>query len=217
MPLKLVFRHMFVYNLLKMSTYKVLNEEDTPLIHPAETWLQDAKHPSPPRQLLQLRLAAMAGHMRLDPIAARRAALIDLLADGRPHPRDEIWQTVAAQLGYDCWGKLPQESLARDIKALRRGQMHIAYSRRPGAVGYYLAYPPITRPATQLYEEINWQRVQNLRRLTTEEKNRQAFAAADFALRQKRLLLAEKNPDWTKAEIDKEARRQLFGNIPELD
>lgn len=209
---------MFAYNILKMSTQTTAlsSETETSPTHPADTWLRDAGRPSPSRQLLQLRLAAMAGHMRLDPIAARRAALIDLLADGRPHPREEIWQTIAAQLDDDCWGKLPQESLARDIKVLRRG-LHIAYSRRPGAIGYYLAYPLLKRDPPQLYEEANWQQIHNLRTLTVTEKNQQAFAAADFALRQKRLLLAEKHSDWTEAEVDKEARRQVFGNAPELD
>lgn len=49
----------------------------------------------------RLRLAAMAGHMRVDKIAARRAAVIDLLADGRPHTREEIWEVVESQLGRD--------------------------------------------------------------------------------------------------------------------
>lgn len=203
---------MFVYNLLKMPMQNALNEDDSPRPHPAEDWLRDAKRPSPSRQLLQLRLAAMAGHMRRDPIAARRAALIDLLADGHPHPREEIWQTIAARLGDDCWGKLPQESLARDIKALRQGQMRIAYSRRPGAIGYYLAFPPIKQDPPQLYEELSWQQIRDLRDLTVTEKNQQVFAAADFALRQKRLLLAEKHPNWTKTDVDKEARRQVFGS-----
>ena len=48
---------------------------DTHQIHPATEWEQDARRPYP--QKISLRLAAMAGHMRLDKIAA----LIDLLAD----------------------------------------------------------------------------------------------------------------------------------------
>lgn len=178
--------------------------------HPAETWEQDAQRLSQePR--LQLRLAAMAGHMRVDQIAARRAALIDLLADGRPHPREEIWETVAAQLGESCWGKRPQEALARDLKALRRGRIRIAYSRRPGATGYYLQYPAIERPQQQQYGAINWQLVEQLRRLSVPEKNEMAFAAADFALRQKRLILAEQRPEWSEEQVDREARRLVFG------
>lgn len=88
--------------------------------HPAIEWKRDAQQPQSAVEW-SLRLAAMAGHMRIDKIAARRAALIDLLADGCPHPREEIWQTIAAQLGEACWGKVPQEALARDMAALRQG------------------------------------------------------------------------------------------------
>jgi hypothetical protein len=71
------------------------------LPHPAAKWKQDARqlHQSPQ---LQLRQAAMAGHMHIDKITGRRAALIDLLSDGRPHPREEIWQAIAAQLDENC-------------------------------------------------------------------------------------------------------------------
>ena len=184
--------------------------KETGFLHPAVTWEQDARRLTGEPQL-QLRLAAMAGHMRMDQIAARRAALIDLLADGRPHPREEIWETVAAQVGEPCWGKRPQEALARDLKALRRGRIRIAYSRRPGAAGYYLQYPAIGRPSQQQYGSINWQLVEQLRRLSVPEKNEMAFAAADFALRQKRLILAEERPEWSDDQIDREARRLVFG------
>jgi hypothetical protein len=183
---------------------------DLPLPHPAISWEQDA-------QLLyrapqaQLRLAAMAGHMRQDKVAARRAALIDLLADGRPHPREEIWQIITAQLGETCWGKRPSETLTRDLKALRQGGICISYSRHPGIIGYYLQYPAIRRPQPGQYEEINWILIENLRTLSVAEKNQIAFAAADFALRQKRLILAEDHPNWPADKIDREARKQVFG------
>ncbi len=108
--------------------------------HPARHWEQDAfgLHATPK---LQLRLAAMAGHMRIDQTAARRAALIDLLADGRPHPREEIWESVSAQLEADCWGKRPHESVAHDLDVLRQGGLRIGYSRRPQINEYYLQYP----------------------------------------------------------------------------
>lgn len=184
--------------------------------HPAAEWEQDARQQQSPEQAL--RLAAMAGHMRIDKIAARRAALIDLLADGRPHPREEIWQTIADRLGEECWGKLPQEALARDLAALRQGGIRIAYSRRPGTIGYYLQHPQLQRPSPSQYETINWQLIQSLRQLSVPEKNKRAFAAADFALRQKTLILAEENPDWSPEETADEARRQVFGipgeNLP---
>lgn len=133
------------------------------LTDPATQWEQDARRPDQSTQT-RLRLAAMAGHMRQDKIAARRAALIDLLADGRPHPRKEIWETIAAQLGdEDCWGKAPQEALARDLAALRRGGIRIAYSRRPGIEGYYLQYPSLARPFSQPYEAVSWELVAALR------------------------------------------------------
>lgn len=153
----------------------------------------------------------MAGHMRIDKVAARRAALIDLLADGRPHPREEIWETVSHQLGEDCWGRLPPEALARDLVALRKGGIRVAYCRRPGVIGYYLQYPPLQRPSSPQYEAANWKLIEAIRRLPVPEKNKRVFAAADFALRQKRLILAEEHPGWTEEEVTRSARRLVFG------
>lgn len=178
--------------------------------HPALHWEQDARLlQAPPK--LQLRLAAMAGHMRIDQTAARRAALIDLLADGRPHPREEIWETIAVQLDRECWGKRPHEVLAHDLDVLRQGGLRIGYSRRPQTLGYYLQYPPLRRPAQPRFETINWTWVEHLRQLSGVEKNQIAFAAADLALRQRRLLLAKEHPDWTVTEVEQAARRQVFG------
>lgn len=159
----------------------------------------------------RLRLAAMAGHMRMDKIAARRAAVIDLLADGRPHPREEIWQAVADQLGEDCWGKRPQESLARDLAVLRQGGIRIAYSRRPEIAGYYLQHPAMERPLSQPYDAPNWQLLDAVRQLSVPEKNQRAFSAAEFALRQKKLILAEAHPDWSSADVESRARQIVYG------
>lgn len=180
------------------------------LTHPAAAWAQDAQRLKITSES-SLRLAAMAGHMQLDKIAARRAALIDLLADGRPHSREEIWEIVSAQLGEDCWGKVPQEALARDLAALRKGGIRIAYSRRPEIVGYYLQYPRLERPSPTTYETKNWELIQAIGKLSVAEKNKRTFAAADFALRQKKLILAEEHPDWSEAEVEKEARQIVFG------
>jgi len=158
-----------------------------------------------------LRLATMVGHMHIDKIAARRAALIDLLSDGRPHPREEIWETIAIQLDDDCWGKVPQEALARDLAALRQGGLRIAYSRRPEIAGYYLQYPPLERASSPQYESISWEHIDAIGQLSVAEKNQRAFAAADFALRQKKLLLAEEQPDWFDTEVEQAARRLVFG------
>lgn len=198
---KIVFDRMFTYN-ISMQTKST--------IHPAAEWTLDAQR-SQPASEWSLRLAAMAGHMRLDKIAARRAALIDLLADGRPHPREEIWQTIAARLGKDCWGKLPQEALARDLSALRKGGIQIAYSRRPEVIGYYLQHPPLQRPSPHHYEAVNWELITHIGQLSVPEKNKRAFAAADFALRQKKLTLAESHPEWLPEQVANEARRLVFG------
>jgi hypothetical protein len=196
----MVFKHIFAYN------YCMETEQD----HPALAWEQAARQPEQ-RLQTRLRLAAMAGHMRRDKIAARRAALIDLLADGRPHPRTEIWQKIAGQLGEDCWGRRPQEVLARDLSALRQGGIRIAYSRQPETEGYYLQYPSLQRPSSQHYEAVNWELIDAIRQLSVPEKNKRAFAAADFALRQKRLILAEEHPEWSAAEIEETARRLVYG------
>lgn len=143
----------------------------------------------------------MAGHMQINKIAARRAALIDLLADGRPHPREEIWETIATQLETDCRGKVPQEALARDLDTLRRGGIRIAYSRRPETLGYYLKYPQLKRPSSPQYETISWELIDAIGDLSVAEKNKRAFAVADFALRQKKLLLREANPDWSDFKV----------------
>ena len=185
-------------------------------LYPAERWQQDARRHGPEPggdSLARLRLAAMAGHMAGDRLAARRAALIDLLADGRPHVAEEIRCHVAAVLGYDPWGGRPNESLLRDVAALRRGGLRLAYSRRRGLSGYYLLYPPLGEPARAFGgPDAVW--VERLRAMSVIEKNETAFAAADFALRQKRLILSEERPDWPAAAIDREARRLVYGVRP---
>lgn len=178
--------------------------------HPSNRWQLAARQVSALAQT-RLRLAAMAGHMQIDKIAARRAALIDLLSDGRPHPREEIWETIAAQLNEDCWGKVPQEALARDLAALRKGGIRIAYSRRPEIAGYYLQHPSLERPSSPQYETTSWELIKAIGELSVAEKNERTFAAADFALRQKKLILAEEHPDWSSTKVEKEARGLVFG------
>lgn len=202
---KVVFEYKFTYNNLmqKQSTHP----------HPADQWAKEAQHQS---GKIALHLAVMAGHMGIDKIAARRAALADLLADGRPHTRETIWQQIADRLEEDCWGKLPQEALARDLAVLRKGGIRIAYSRRPGATGYYLQHPPLKRPDRRQYGAVNWELIERIKQLSTPEKNERAFAAADFALRQKKLILAEQHPQWSPERVSQEARRLVFGISEEL-
>ena len=185
--------------------------------HPADDWQQQAGNPDREgqrrhRNLMRLRLAAMAGHMRGDLVTTRRAALIDLLRDNYAHPREAIWEAVEKQLGRPCWGKRPEETLLRDLRALRRGGLRIAYSRRPGATGYYLQEPPLERPVPAFPKAINWGQIKAIRRMSVDEKNRMAFEAAEFALSQKRLLLAEENPDWPEEQVTAEARRLVYGS-----
>jgi len=149
--------------------------------------------------------------VQIDKIAARRAALIDLLADGRPHSREEIWETIAAQHNEDCWGKLSQEGLARDLAALRKGGIRIAYSRRPEIAGYYLQHLQLERPSSPKYETTSRELIEAISELSVVEKNERTFAVAEFALRQKKLILAEEHPDWPETKVEKEARHLVFG------
>jgi hypothetical protein len=180
--------------------------------HPGARWQRAAR---PDEELVdeqvRLRLAAMAGHIRHDMVAARRAALIDLLADGRPHRREQLWEAVEAQLNRDCWGARPAETLWRDLGALRAGGLRIAYARRAGVEGYYLQYPPIARQMTHPGEAVDVAHVTLVRGMSIAQKNRQAFAAAAFALQQKRLLLAREHPEWEEAQVNASARRLVYG------
>jgi hypothetical protein len=176
---------------------------------PVARWKEAAITPAADKRF-RLRLAAMSGHMAGDIVAARRAALIDLLAGGRPLTRESIWSTIEGQLDRHCWGKRPEETLQRDLRALRRGGVRIAYSRRPGAEGYYLLHPALERPDPSLRETINWQHVTALRLLAVSDKNQMAFELAEFALQQKRLLLARDQPDWPPERVKAEALRLVF-------
>ncbi len=188
-------------------------EKEKSVLPPASRWGQAARYPGLEPggdALARLRLAAMAGHMAGDRRAARRAALIDLLADGRPHTGEEIRRRIAAELGHNPWGRWSNESVMRDIAALRRGGLRLAYSRRHGLSGYYLLYPPLGEPARVLGDpDLAW--IERVRAMSVIEKNATAFGAADFALRQKRLILSEERPGWPAAAIDREARRLVFG------
>jgi len=183
--------------------------------HPGERWQRDALAAGAQREgrdrQTGLRLAAMAGHIKEDLVAARRAALVDVLADGRPHLREALWEAVAAQLDRDCWGERPEEALWRDLKALRAGGLRIAYSRRPGIEGYYLAFPPLERGRSHAQQRIDSTHLAGIREMTIAQKNRQAFAAAAFALQQKRLLLAREHPERHSEEVDAAARRLVYG------
>lgn len=182
-------------------------------VEPAQRWREAAQkiEDATSARHIRVRLAAMAGHMRNDPVAARRAALADVLSDGRPHPREKILKAVEAQLGNGCWGKRPEETLWRDLKTLRDGGLRIAYSRRAGIEGYYLQDPIIERLRTHPRQPLNKRHIEGIRRMTVPEKNRQAFAAAAFALQQKQLILAREHPEWTSAQVESEARRQVYG------
>lgn len=63
----------------------------------------------------------------------------------------------------------------------------------------------------QPFGAINWQLIYRLQQLSIPEKNKQAFAAAQFALTQKRLILHEEHPQWTVEQVDQAARRIVYG------
>lgn len=182
--------------------------------HPGDRWrvAAQSEREVDHAEQMRLRLAAMSGHMKQDMVAARRAALIDVLADGRPHTRDALWKTIETQLGRECWGTRPDETLWRDLKALRTGGLRIAYSRRPGVEGYYLQFPPLERGLSHSQEPTSARHLAGIRGMTVAQKNRQAFSAAAFALRQKRLLLARDHPEWSEEKVDAEARRIVYGH-----
>lgn len=71
---------------------------------------------------------------------------------------------------------------------------------------------PAERWRKAAQEPIDWEHVARIRSMSVPEKNRQAFAAAEFALRQKRLLLAREHPDWDEEQVDVAARRLVYGH-----
>lgn len=176
----------------------------------AKKWRDDAARPGA-ELTLRLRLAAMAGHLLSDIPATRRAALVDVLADGRPHSGEELMRRLATELGENCWGKRPNEALMRDIAVLRRGGIRVAYSRRPEVEGYYLEYPALGSHITNAFDEPNdsvW--LERVSKMTVAQKNEASYAAAEFALRQKRALANQEHPDWPDDQVDREARRLVF-------
>ena len=74
----------------------------------------------------------------------------------------------------------------------------------------------IASPTFSTYEEPNWELIEANSKLSVPEKNERAFAAAAFTLRLKKLILAEEHPDWSEAEVEKEARQIVFDANEEL-
>ena len=75
-----------------------------------------------------------------------------------------------------------------------------------------MSLPNHPSQAVQLqFGAINWQLIHRLQQLSLPEKNAQAFAAAQFALNQKRLILREEHPQWSVEQVDQTARRIVFG------
>ncbi|MBK8431553.1 MAG: hypothetical protein IPL28_09810 [Chloroflexi bacterium] len=76
--------------------------------------------------------------------------LLQLLNDGRPHPRGELETAVQAMCG-----ERPYTTLSRDLRTLRQNGWRIAYSRRKGVVGYYLQHPSRVEQLPQWSEPLN--------------------------------------------------------------
>lgn len=163
-------------------------------------------------KLNRLKLATFKGHCQLDPIAARRSALIELLAGGGPHLQEKIIETLQKNLG-PCWGKRPGEALQRDLNALRLGGIRIGYSRRKGAKGYYLKHPALDSDLPKWKEPINQHYVESLRSMPVEQKLQRAFSMAEFALNQRRLILKRENPNWSEEKIEAETRKIVYGTV----
>lgn len=176
-------------------------------------WKTEAARPDG-NLVLRLRLGAMAGHMQSDLPATRRGALIDILADGRPHSRQDLIDRLETEIGETCWGTRPHEALIRDIAALRRGGIRVAYSRRPSLEGYYLEYPALvgeSGAAAGSLDDKLWR--ESITKMTVAQKNIASFAAAEFALRQKRAIARLEHPEWPDEQIDEMARRLVFGEL----
>ena len=60
-------------------------------------------------------------------------------------------------------------------------------------------------------EPVDTAHVTAVRAMSITQKNRQTFAAAAFALQQKRLLLAREHPEWDEVQVDASARRLVYG------
>lgn len=145
-------------------------------------------------------------------VTARRMALYALLFEGRPVTKELIWQRLAPAVGSSCWGNHPQGRLRRDLRALRRAGLRIGYSRTSSLEGYYLKYPAFENPHKLRGESPTPQiLIDAIRKMPIEKKLASAFAMADFALQQKRLLLSRQHPTLSSEEIDKRARTFVFG------
>ena len=160
--------------------------------------------------LNQIRLAALQGHTQLNSVVTRRVLLAELLAESGPHQRAKIFQTLEKKLGR-CWGKRPDKTLQRDLKALRSGGLRIGYSRRKGVEGYFLKYPALESQMPKWKEPKNEHYWEAVRKMSVPEKNERAFEMASFALNQRRLILQQENPDWPASKVDEKAREAVYG------
>ena len=164
----------------------------------------------------QLILVGLNSHIQSDKIAQRRIALITILSDGSPHKKEELFERIEQMLGAGCWGQIKSEALLRDLNVLRKGGIRIAYSRKPAIQGYYLAFPSFDYVPSYQSEEMPKALIRAIKALKPDEKTLRAFAAADFAFNQKRLILKEQRPDWSDEKIDKVSRQIVYG-VEEID
>ncbi len=159
----------------------------------------------------KLLLAGLNSHIQTDRVAQRRLTLISILSDGSPHKKEDLFEKVEQELGKNCWGIVKSEALLRDFNVLRNGGIRIEYSRKPSTQGYYLAYPPLSNSANYRIEESPKLLTRAIQNLKPEEKTLRAFAAADFAFKQRKLILQEQHPEWSEEEADKVARQIVYG------
>lgn len=136
-------------------------------------------------------------------------ALLDLLGDGRLHLRKALETAVAGRMAR------PYTNLTHDLAALRQAGWRIAYSRGKGMEGYYLQCPPRIEELPRWQEPLNPLHIALIQALSPAQKVARAMASAEFALSQRRLLLAEMHPDWSAEQIDREARRIVYRVPPQ--
>jgi len=157
----------------------------------------------------------LAAQAESDPSLARRMAIVEVLADGRPHPTSDLRAAVEERLGEGCLGVQAEQTLEADVAALCSGGIRIETSDTPGVEGHYLQDPPVVRPGQRLYqEEPNPLQAEIYRTWDGARKMRCMFEMFEFALRQVRTGTRLRHPDWSNEQVEAEARRLVTGVEP---
>jgi hypothetical protein len=142
-------------------------------------------------------------------------AIVEVLADGRPHPSPELRTAVESCLGEGCFGAQAEQTLEADIVALRDWGIRIGYSDSPEVEGYYLKDPVVETSRQRLYEEEpNPRQIETYRAWDSARKMRSMFEMFEFALQQARIGTRSRHPDWDDEQVEAEVRRLVTGVEP---